>query len=140
MYVPEWNKRLMGDREKGYIYEIKDNIYTDNGDILKTVRRTGHITHGTNSLKKSHELRLRIKRGVGSISEDVVMMMRWRDDNGEWGNEQMLSLGKVGDKDIFVTLKPMGFYHSRQYEFSHTDNSQFVLIDAEELIEVIAGR
>ena len=66
------------------------------------------------------------------------MTMRRRINNkAQWTNERWKSLGKVGDYQNYVEWRRNGIYKSVQYEFSHSDNSDFVLMSASENIEVL---
>ena len=67
--------------------------------------------------------------------EDQRQLGVWRNDGGAWSNEHQMSLGQVGQHEYIARLKRLGQYRVRQYEFGHTDDSDFILISAEELIE-----
>lgn len=135
-YAKLWNKHLVGDRANGKIYTMSRNLYTDNGDPIRTVRRTGFISHGTSALKTSNEIVFRLKRGQGNDAvSDPVMMLRWRNHNGAWSNTRQLRLGAVGDHYLEARTHRLGEYRYRQYEISHADACDFVLVDAQEDVE-----
>lgn len=135
------------------------------GQLLRRVI-TGHIDHGTSAKKKSKLLRLRVKRGdsIAPMSKAIeewtaydfgvttyypdgadmtppstepALLVRHCDDGKHWSEERVVSLGWAGERDFYVTLRQLGIYRSRQWEFSLTDRVGFVLADAEEDVEVL---
>lgn len=63
------------------------------------------------------------------------IMVRWRDDREQkWKDERQQELTERLDWAYFQTP---GIYRTRQYEISVTDNTPFVLISAEEDVEVL---
>jgi hypothetical protein len=135
-YAKGWNFHLVGDRQDGRIYKIKTDCYTDDGNPIRTLRRTGFISHGTYNEKKSSEIVFRFKRGRGNSDvSDPVVTLRWRNHNGAWSNERQLRLGQVGDHYLEARTHKLGAYKFRQYEICHTDACEFVLVDAQENVE-----
>ena len=135
-YAKAWNKHLIGDRANGKIYTMSRSHFSDNGDPIRTLRRTGFISHGTSGLKTSNEIVFRLKRGQGnSAVSDPVMTLRWRNHNGTWSHERQLKLGAVGDHYLEARTHRLGEYRYRQYEICHTDATDFVLVDAQEDVE-----
>lgn len=136
-YAKTWNKHLIGDRANGKIYTMSREHYTDNGDPIRTLRRTGFISHGTSALKTSNEIVFRLKRGQGNADvSDPVMTLRFRNHNGAWSNERQLRLGAVGDHYLEARTHRLGEYRYRQYEICHTDATDFVLVDAQEDVDL----
>lgn len=137
-FAKDWNFHLVGDFANGKIYKASSDVFQDDGQIIRRRRRTGNVTHGTYERKASHELRLRMKRGVAnSAIADPQVMVRWRDHRGAWSNEHWRSLGKEGEHDMFVRFTQLGSYEARQYEITMTDPAAFILTEAKERIEVL---
>lgn len=135
-YAKAWNLHLVGDRENGKIYTMSRSHYSDNGNPIRTLRRTGFISHGTSGLKTSNEIAFTFKRGQGnSAVSEPVCTLRWRNHGGAWSNERRMSLGAVGDHYVTARTHRLGEYRRRQYEICHTDASDFVLVDAQEDVE-----
>lgn len=135
-YAKLWNKHLVGDRANGKIYSMSRSLYSDDGDPIRTLRRTGFISHGTSALKTSNEIVFRLKRGQGNAAvSDPVMTLRWRNHNGAWSNERQLRLGAVGDHYLEARTHRLGEYRFRQWEIVHSDPSDFVLVDAQEDVD-----
>lgn len=138
-WCPDWGIHLIGDRRTGLIYKMSSDYYDDAGDVIRTLRRTGHIDHNMLGRKRSKEIIIKMKRGTGNANvTDPKLMLRWRNNNSiEWSSEQTIDLGKMGETEWIGRIRRLGTYRSRQYEFSHTDRNNFILVGAEEDVEVI---
>jgi hypothetical protein len=137
-FAKQWGFHVVGDYATGKLYKMTREVFTDNGDIIRSIRRTGFITHNTSLLKRSTRIRLRLRRGVAnSTVASPKMLMRWREKNGAWSNMRELSLGEVGQHDVWLETRLLGMYHARQYEFIHSDATDWVLADGEEYIDVM---
>jgi len=66
-YAEDWNMHLVGDRRNGNIYSMGSNYYSDNGDTIRLLKRTGWIEHDDWGRKRSREIRFKIKRGKLSL-------------------------------------------------------------------------
>ncbi len=136
-YSPKWNLHLVGDREVGLVYKMDKAFTSDAGAVLRSSRRTGFLTHGTNVRKQCKAIRLRLKRSVATSGvPNPVMQVRWRQDGGAWGVSRSVSLGAVGENELLVRLNQCGTYRTRQYEFSHSDATDWILMSGEEDVEV----
>lgn len=136
-YAKDWNLHLVGDWQNGKIYTADRSTFTDDGNPIRTLIRTGHISHGTETSKRSHCLRVRLKRGLGnsSVADPQVSVRRRVNNAAQWENERFASLGQVGQHELHVEWRRNGIYRTVQYEIVHADNSDFVLVGAEELVE-----
>ena len=136
-YATKWNKHLVGDKTSGNIYSLNRDYHYDVGSTLRSMRRTGFITHGTGNKKHCRELRFRLKRSVAtSATPAPLMSVKWRNDSGAWEPTRLVSLGEAGQHELMVSLKQCGDYRTRQYEFSHADNTDWILMSGEENVEV----
>lgn len=137
-YARAWNKHLIGDHANGLIYEASRRTFTDNGTPIRSLLRTGHITHGASVTKQSHIVRLNCKRGLAtSACADPQLSMRRRVDNGRWHNERVKSLGQVGQHRQYIDWRRNGNYKSCQYEFVHADDSDFIVMGAQEYLTLL---
>jgi len=135
-YAKAWNYHLVGDYANGIIYKASRQVFTDNGNAIRTVVRTGHVSHGAEITKRSNVFRVRCKRGLGDgTTADPQIMLRQRRDNGAWGNERWKSLGQVGQHELVIDWRRNGIYKTCQTEIVHTDPTDFVLIGAKEHID-----
>ena len=136
-YARPWNKHLVGDHSNGIIYTASRDLFDDNGVTMRSLRRTGFISHGTMQKKRCRSLRIRCKRGVATASvTDPQMVVRWRDRGGPWSNEHQVSLGQVGQHEFEVVMHRLGEYRARQWEFIHSDNTDWILVSAQELVQM----
>lgn len=135
-YAKPWNLHLWGDYSTGIIYTASRSVFTDNGDPMRTLRRTGFIDHGTPGFKRSHELSIKVKRGQGSSSvSDPQYFLKWRNTAGSWGNEHYRSLGQVGQHEIISRFHRLGTYKVRQWEIACSDDCDFILVEGKELVD-----
>lgn len=135
-FARPWNLHLVGDRNNGKLYKASRSLFDDDGDAIRTIRRTGFVSHGTTRRKFSRELHIRCKRGVATASvSDPQMFVRWRNDGGAWGNEHWVSLGQTGQYEYIARLRQLGSYRVRQWEFGHSDSTDFILINAKEYVD-----
>jgi hypothetical protein len=135
-YARYWNYHLIGDPQ-GRIHQLSRSAFTDNGNPIRTLVRTGHINHGLDATKRSNRLRVKMKRGAGNSAViDPQVTMRKRVDNGaQWTAERWASLGQVGQHEQYAMWRRNGIYKTAQYEFVHSDNSDFILVGAQEDVE-----
>jgi len=137
-YANTWDFHLLGDANTGKIYKMSAGTYQDAGSLIRTLVRFGHISHGTMNNKRSKEIRVRLKRAAGGVSDnEPKIKLRWRDNNGLWSNWKTMSLGKMGETNFIISLKRLGIYRTRQYEIIHSENSDFILVSLEEDADVL---
>jgi hypothetical protein len=138
-YAKAWNLHLVGDYATGKVYVSRRGIYNDAGNPIRSLLRTGHLSHGASFSKRSEIVRLRCKRGQGQPNQIVpnIMMRRRVNGSGEWGQERWRNLGAIGEHDLHVEWRNNGVYKTCQYEFSHSDNSDLVLIDGQERLTIL---
>ena len=138
-YARDWNLHLVGDWANGLIYKFERTAFTDNGNPIRTLVRTGHQNYGMDATKRSNVLRVKLKRGAGnaSVTTPQVTMRRRVDNAAQWENERWASLGSVGQHEQTLDWRRNGIYKTCQYEFVHSDNSDFILIAASEDVEAL---
>jgi hypothetical protein len=134
-WCPDWGFWVVGDKANGKLYKVSRSTYQDDGTIIRTTRVTGQISHGTHQRKECKGLTIRAKRGVGSGTRICV---RWNDDGKGWGSEHWADMGTIGDGYMFCRFRRCGMYRVRQYEISHSDNTDFVLVGGEEEVEILS--
>lgn len=139
-YAKSWNKHIVGDNKTGKLYFLDSNIFQDDGDDIRNLVRTGHISHGTLAEKSSNNVIMRFKRGAGGLSGDEPLLkFRYRDDNSTFSNWITISMGKIGQSIFIAKLTRMGIYRTRQYEISFLGDADFIMIDMQEEYE-LTGR
>lgn len=140
-YARTWNMRLVGDHQNGKIYKATRSVFQDDGATVRSLVRTGHISHGTSTDKRSNEVRITAKRGVANAAvADPQLTMRVRRDNRPFfGNERWLKLGQVGKQELHLHARRNGMYRTAQFEFVHSDATDCILVSAEEDIEFLGS-
>lgn len=124
---------LVGDYENGKIYQLGREFYTDDGQIIRRIRRAPHIT---SDLQRQyfHELQIQFQPGVGLSTgqgEDPQAMLRWSNDGGStWSNEYWTSIGKQGKYQNRAIWRRLGWSRDKVFEVSITDPVKAVIISA----------
>ena len=134
-YARAWNLHLFGDHTNGKIYKMSRAAYTDNGNTIRSLLRTGHIDHGIYAEKRSDIIRVKCSRGESSAVADPQLNMKRRvNDSPQWQNDRPKSLGPVGHRNPFIDWRRNGHFKTCQYEFVHSDNSPLVMMGAQEYV------
>jgi len=136
-YPEPWGKHIIGRRDKLVFAELSQSYTSDDGDLIRPARVTGHISYGTLKEKRSNEFRIRCRRGDGVGTSVGTLMVRFRDNNRSWSQPRTISLGALGETDIVARLFRTGIFRTRQYEFASSDAISIVFTAAEEDIEVL---
>lgn len=139
--APAWNFSLVGDRANGKIYKVDNTTYTDDGDTLRSLIRTGHINHSKpGQRKKSIAMNFRLKKTeVAQGASSITLMLRYR-DNGQttWSNQKTITMSAVaGETDYQATIYQLGEYYSRQWEIVLTDDAALSITQMQEEVELI---
>jgi len=139
-YARAWNTHLVGDRANGTLYTASRSVFTDNGDPIRTMRRTGVYTHGTLARKRSYQNTIQFKRAMGhaTVADPQVTIRKNKDGKG-WGAEHAYSLGAVGQHTPYLKDQGSGIYRTCQLEIVHSDDSDFVMMGGKEIVEVLVS-
>lgn len=138
-YAKDWNMHFVGDHSNGLVYKLSRSVFTDDGNPIRSLLRTGHVSHGIYADKISDCVRLRVKRGMGDsqVENPQIVMRRLVNNRAQWGNERARSLGRAGQHYPFIDWKGNGIYKTCQYEFTHSDNTDLVIMGAQELVTAL---
>ncbi len=130
---------IVGDYANGKIYKYDLNKYSDDGEIIRAVRRA-------QTLSKEHKnafhnfLEIEFEGGVGltvndpdiGSGTDPQAILRWSDDGGHtWSNEHWRSLGKIGEYGKRTVWHGLGVSRERIYEVSISDPVKRVILGAQ---------
>lgn len=124
---------LVGDYSNGKIYHLDRNVYTDDGQNVKRLRRAVHLT---TDLQRQYfeELQLQFQPGVGLSTgqgDDPQAMLRWSSDGGStWSNEHWTTIGKIGKYTNRAIWRRLGTARDRIFEVSVSDPVKAVIISA----------
>lgn len=124
---------LVGDYQNGKIYQLNDSVYTDDGGVIKRVRRAPHLVADFQRMF-FEELQIQFQPGVGlSVGQgyDPQAMLRWSDDGGAtWSQEYWRGIGKIGAYKNRCIWRRMGWARDRVFEVVVTDPINAVVISA----------
>lgn len=124
---------LVGDYSNGKIYHLDRNVYTDDGQNVKRMRRAPHLTV---DLQRQYfeELQLQFQPGVGLSTgqgDDPQAMLRWSNDGGStWSNEHWTTIGKIGKYTNRAIWRRLGTARDRIFEVSVSDPVKAVIVSA----------
>ena len=124
---------LVGDYSNGKIYHLDRNVYTDDGQHVKRLRRAPHLTA---DLQRQYfeELQLQFQPGVGldvGQGEDPQAMLRWSSDGGStWSSEHWTTIGKIGKYTNRAIWRRLGTARDRIFEVSVSDPVKAVIVSA----------
>ena len=124
---PEWNMALVGDKSNGKIYQVSPDYFTDDGDTIRMLCRTGHIDRNAPAtLKKCKSISLRLKRTQVSEGVSPVQLVVQYRDNGQsaWKTEKTITLStQTADTEFRARVTQLGSYYARQWQFIYTDEN-----------------
>ena len=124
---------LVGDYSNGKIYHLDRNVYTDDGQNVKRLRRAVHLT---TDLQRQYfeELQLQFQPGVGLSTgqgDDPQAMLRWSSDGGStWSSEHWTTIGKIGKYTNRAIWRRLGTARDRIFEVSVSDPVKAVIVSA----------
>lgn len=129
-----FGKHLVGSRVDGKIYEMRTDVYDDDGNPIRRVRTSPHLAEEQKWFIYSL-LQLEMDFGVGlqlGQGSDPQIMLRCSDDGGKtWGNERRAGLGKSGESEYTqAQWRSLGRSRRRAFEVSMTDPVFACLVDA----------
>jgi hypothetical protein len=124
---------LIGDYSNGKIYHLDRNIYTDDGQNVKRLRRAPHLTV---DLQRQYfeEFQIQFQPGVGLSTgqgDDPQAMLRWSSDGGStWSSEHWTTIGKIGKYTNRAIWRRLGTARDRIFEVTVSDPVKAVIVSA----------
>lgn len=124
---------LVGDYSNGKIYHLDKNVYTDDGQNVKRLRRAPHLVA---DLQRQYfdELQIQFQPGVGLESgtgQNPQAMLRWSNDGGStWSNEHWTSIGRMGKYLNRAIWRRLGMARDRIFEVTVSDPVKCVIVSA----------
>jgi hypothetical protein len=129
-----FGKHLVGDRDTGTIYEMRNTYGQDvEGREIRRLRRTPLLTSEQQWIFFK-QLQLFLQVGLGTVSGqglNPVVSLRWSDDAGQtWSNFYSVSAGRMGAYKTRAIWRRLGRSRNRVFEFSVSDPIPWRIIDA----------
>lgn len=136
-----YRTHVVGDRSTGKIYKLDSNSYSDDGEEIKRLRRSPHISKELKRIAYS-SFELEAETGTGltgsAQGDDPKIILKWSDDGGHnWSNEKWAGFGKIGNSKKRVIWRRLGSSRDRIFEVSISDPVKANLIGAEIGVELM---
>lgn len=130
-------KHLVGDWQDGSVYTLEMGAFTDNGVLIRLLRRTQTLS----DVKRLFFGQLLVDMETGVANDacpDPQVMLRYSDDAGRnWSTVRTASLGKIGEFGRRVRFGPSGSGRNRVWELSITDPVKRAIFGAD--VDVTKG-
>lgn len=124
---------IVGDYANGKLYALSATTYTEDGAVIRRLRRCPHLTSDFNQVYHS-VLQLQFQPGVGLVTgqgSDPQAMLRISNDGGStWGQERWKSIGQIGRYKNRVIWRRLGQARDRVYEVVVSDPVKAVIVSA----------
>lgn len=132
LHAQLFSKNYVTDYENGKIYQLKPDVYTDDGEYIARELITRHVGGGDYSTISS--LWLEMEAGVGDQTgqgyDPQIMMSVSRDGGHTYGPEQWRPFGKVGEYRRRAKWNRVGRARDWVFKFRITDPVKTVIVQA----------
>ena len=121
------------------MYKSSFDYYDDNGTIMKWLRVTGNVHHGSIGPRKMNkETKFRIKSGHTITGNEMPYYLYRRNaDQRGWSNEHKVPAQKLGHNYPLAKLFRQGHYDMMQHELACTDAIDVEVVEVVEEFEVL---
>ena len=105
--------QLVGDRANGKLYSLSMDVYDDDGDAIRRLRRSQHLGQEETQVQY-HRLEVDVERGV-----EATYKLRWSNDGGKPGTWNIgRTLVLPGSARYNPKFRTLGSGRDRVFEFS----------------------
>lgn len=126
---------VLGDYKNGKLYELRSDVYTEDGDLIHRLRRTPHAVADYKQTMHS-ALQIYFQTGANLKGKVPQAMLRWSNDGGaNWSEEYWKDL-EVGLYKRRAIWRRLGRARDRVYELRVSDPIKWVVISSELAIEI----
>lgn len=142
-----FGKHLVADYSNANLYEVKDDVYTDNGVEIVCERTAAHLSTENKNLFIS-EFTLDVETGAATTTlyesdgtterAPRVMLSVSKDGGQNFSVERMTSLGKIGERNVRAIWRRLGKARDWVFRVRISDAVPFVITGA--FLEAEAGR
>lgn len=129
------NCHIVGDMDNGKLYKLRTDLYDEDGEEIRAVRRTPVIRDNQNRITVN-KVQVVSEPGVGLItgeSQDVnpYATFRWSRDGGRtWPMSEDIPMGKIGDTENEMQVFQLGQGRNWVFEVSITARVKRVILGA----------
>ncbi|RQE49364.1 hypothetical protein [Pseudomonas aeruginosa] len=120
---------LVGDWENGNLYEMRPDVYQDNGEAIRRVRSFPHMLSDSNRVMYRELIAaMQVGEGRPDSFESGELRLRWSDTGGaSWGSSISSELGPRGDHIRSLQFQRLGYARDRVFELSWMANTKTAL-------------
>ena len=124
-------RTVVCDYENGKIYNLSDDVYTDDGAMIVAELVTKHVFSGLERVSIS-QLQLDLETGVGLASgqgsDPQVMLQVSKDSGHTWGAERWVSMGRIGEYKARSKWNRLGQARNWTFRFRISDPVKRVIL------------
>ena len=124
---------IVGDFDNGKLYKLKPDVFTDDGQEIRRIRRSQFLHESQNRIFFP-EVQVKFEAGVGLTSgqgSDPVASLRHSDDGGNtWGRRRNKKIGKKGEYKNRAKWNRCGSGRNRVFELEVSDPVNAIVIGA----------
>lgn len=131
-YAYCYGKHLVGDFENGRLYEMSQDVYSDNGnEIIRQANSA--VIHGNGERLFMPKFEMFMETGVGLTGgTEPQAMLQWSDDGGKtWSNEHWAGMGAIGEYGKRIVWNRLGSFRQRVMRLTVSDPVKTVTIGAQ---------
>lgn len=129
-----FGKVVVGDREDGRLYTYELDYYTDDGDPIRRVRQSPHVSQDEKRIR-FNSFELQTEPGAGLATGQGVnplAYLSWSDDGGHtWSKEHEASMGAMGQYFTRVTWNRLGTSRDRVFRVATSEPVPVTWLGAE---------
>jgi len=119
-YIKAYGKHLVWDAYANRLGELDENTYAEWGETLVWTSANPVMTQGLEPIFHDAYL-LDIETGVGTLTDNAEVMLKWTDDGYTWSDEYWRDLGLQGKRRERIAWHQLGRSDGRTYEVSVSD-------------------
>lgn len=128
-----FNKHLVVDRRNGNVYEMDNDIYSDNGDAMAAERVFTHLSDEDKRIR-FNRLVVGVESGVGlqsgQGSEPVISMALSKDGARTWSDWYDAPIGAAGEYKSKAVWRRLGIAEQMTFKVRITDPVKRALVGA----------
>lgn len=124
---------VVGDRVDGRLYTYDLSYYTDDGQPIRRLRQTPHVSQSEKRLRfNSFQLQAEPGIGLSGQTTSPIVLLSWSDDGGHtWSNEHEGSFGKQGSYMKRIKWRRLGVSRDRVFRAATSEAAPMTWLGAE---------
>lgn len=123
---------------EGKVCRFDPNTFSNSGSVQRMLFRTAHFSE-LGEIRLDN-LRIRVKRGVGTNASAGKFALRVKRDNRNWTPWRFKSFGKAGQSEMFLEYGGFGCGHTFQFEGFVTDDTPVEILKLQAQITALGSR